>query len=230
MNSTNAVLVIGDSGSGKSSAIRTLPPQETVIINVSGKVLPFKGWRNKYTVYNKETNPKGNFINVSKASDIQKAMVFVSKALPHVKFLVIDDLQYMSAFDYYDKVDQKGYDKFTKIAKDLASVIRMPSQLREDLVVFFTMHPETIVDANGKTKIKAKTLGKMIDNSLTVEGLFSIVLFSKTIKTKDARIEYVFETQTDTETTAKSPMEMFEDFQIPNSMKLVADSIFEYEN
>ena len=152
INSTNAVLIIGESGSGKSTAIRTLPSEETLVINVSeNKALPFRGWRKKYTLLSKD-NPNGNFINASNANKIKSIMNHVSTKMGHIKYLVLDDLQYMSAFDYYDRADEKGYDKFTQIAKDLASVLRMPSRLRDDLCVFYLMHPETTVDINGKVK------------------------------------------------------------------------------
>ena len=158
MNSTNAVLIIGESGSGKSSSFRNLDPKSTVIINVSAnKPLPFKGWKKNYTLLTKD-NPTGNFVNVSSAAGIASAMMHVSNNMPHIKTLIVDDLQFMSAFEYYDKADEKGFDKFTKIAKSLAEIIRLPSKMRDDLNVFFTMHPETIVDTMGRVKIKAKSI------------------------------------------------------------------------
>ena len=115
MNSTNAVLIIGESGSGKSSSFRNLDPKSTVIINVSAnKPLPFKGWKKNYTLLTKD-NPTGNFVNVSSAAGIASAMMHVSNNMPHIKTLIVDDLQFMSAFEYYDKADEKGFDKFTKI-------------------------------------------------------------------------------------------------------------------
>lgn len=224
-----SVLVIAESGSGKTTSIRNLDPKETVIINIANKPLPFKGWKSKYTLLDK-SNPSGNLISVSSGQGVHKAMLHVSEKMPHVKNLIIDDWQYMSSFEYFDRASEKGYDKFTSIAANLAQVAKLPKDLREDLYVFFLTHSEDSVDINGKRKVKAKTIGKMIDNSLTLEGLFSIVLFGKVIKEDDGSLNYVFATKTDGETTCKSPMGMFEEELIPNDLNYVKECILKYEN
>lgn len=224
-----SVLVIAESGSGKTTSIRNLDPKETVIINIANKPLPFKGWKSKYTLLDK-SNPSGNLISVSSGQGVYKAMLHVSEKMPHVKNLIIDDWQYMSSFEYFDRASEKGYDKFTSIAANLAQVAKLPKDLREDLYVFFLTHSEDSVDINGKRKVKAKTIGKMIDNSLTLEGLFSIVLFGKVIKEDDGSLNYVFATKTDGETTCKSPMGMFEEELIPNDLNYVKECILKYEN
>ena len=224
-----SVLVIAESGSGKSTAIRTLDPSETVIINIANKPLPFKGWRKKYKLLDK-ANPDGNLLNVSSGPGVFKAMQHVSEKMPHVKHLVIDDWQYMSSFEYFDKANEKGYDKFTQIAANLAQVAKLPKDLREDLTVFFLTHAEESTDINGNRKVKAKTVGKMIDNALTLEGLFSIVLFGKIRKEDDGTLTYGFETQNNGENTCKSPMEMFKESFIPNDLQYVKDAIEAYDN
>ena len=173
-----SVLVIADSGTGKSTSIRTLDPKETFIINIANKPLPFKGWKKNYVNISKE-NPKGNMTSASSANGIIKAMMHVNDKMPHIKTLVIDDWQYMSSFEYFDRASEKGYDKFTQIAANLAQVAKMPKDMREDLTIFFLTHSEDSTDINGHRKVKAKTVGKMIDNALTLEGLFSIVLFGE---------------------------------------------------
>ena len=100
--------------------------------------------------------------------------------------------------------------------------------MREDLTIFFLTHSEESTDINGHRKVKAKTIGKMIDNTLTLEGLFSIVLFGRVKKTEDA-LEYGFDTVNNGENTCKSPMGMFEDSFIDNDLQLVKDCITEYE-
>ena len=224
-----SVLVIAESGSGKSTAIRTLDPSETVIINIANKPLPFKGWRKKYKLLDK-ANPDGNLLNVSSGPGVFKAMQHVSEKMSHVKHLVIDDWQYMSSFEYFDKANEKGYDKFTQIAANLAQVAKLPKDLREDLTVFFLTHAEESTDINGNRKVKAKTVGKMIDNALTLEGLFSIVLFGKIRKEDDGTLTYGFETQNNGENTCKSPMEMFKESFIPNDLQYVKDAIEAYDN
>ena len=173
-----SILIIAESGSGKSTSIRTLNSKETFIINIASKPLPFKNWQNNYKLYDKTTNPNGNLLNISNPTNIYAAMKHVSEKMPHIKNLIIDDWQYMSSFEYFDRASEKGYDKFTQIAANLAQVAKLPKDLRDDLFIFFLTHSEDTIDINGKRKIKAKTVGKMIDNSLTLEGLFSIVLFA----------------------------------------------------
>ena len=223
-----SVLVIADAGTGKSTSIRNLDSKETFIINIASKPLPFKGWKKKYSQISKE-NQKGNMTNASSAPGIIKAMLHVNEKMPHIKNLVIDDWQYMSSFEYFDRANEKGYDKFVQIASNLAQVAKMPKDLREDLYIFFLTHSEDSTDINGHRKVKAKTIGKMIDNSLTLEGLFSIVLFGKVIKKDDGSLEYCFETQNNGENTCKSPMGMFEGLTIPNCLQYVKKSIVTYE-
>jgi len=224
----NSVLVIADSGTGKSTSIRTLNPKETFIINIANKPLPFQGWKSKYTQISKE-NKDGNLTSASSSAGIVKAIQHVNDKMPHITNLVVDDWQYMSAFEYFDKANEKGYDKFTSIASNLAQVAKMPKDLRDDLYIFFLTHSEESTDMNGRRRVKAKTVGKMIDNALTLEGLFSIVLFGKVIKDDDGVLQYGFETQTDGNNTCKSPMGMFEESFIENDLQYVKDCIIKYE-
>ena len=224
-----SVLIIADSGSGKSTSMRNLPAKETFIINIANKPLPFKGWKKDYTNISKD-NPKGNMTSASSAAGIIKAMKHVNDNMPHIKTLVVDDWQYMSSFEYFDRANEKGYDKFTQIASNLAQVAKMPKDLRDDLYVFFLTHSEDSTDINGHRKVKAKTIGKMIDNTLTLEGLFSIVLFGHVKKDEDGQLHYGFDTVNNGENTCKSPMGMFDDSFIDNDLQLVKDCIAEYEN
>ena len=223
-----SVLIIAESGSGKSTSGRTLNSKETFWINIANKPLPFKGWKKEYTLISKD-NPTGNMTNASSASGIMKAIQHVNSKMPHITNLVVDDWQYMSAFEYFDKANEKGYDKFTSIASNLAQVAKMPKDLRDDLYIFFLTHSEESTDMNGRRKVKAKTVGKMIDNALTLEGLFSIVLFGKVIKDDDGVLNYGFETQNDGNNTCKSPMGMFEEYFIKNDLQLVKEAIVEFE-
>ena len=142
----------------------------------------------------------------------------------------MDDFQYMSSFEFFDRSDEKGYEKFTQIGANLARIARMPKDLREDLTIFIMTHAEESTDLEGKRKFKAKTIGKMVDEKLSLEGLFSIVLFGKVKKDKDGNIRYVFETQNNGENTCKSPRGMFSSVEIANDLDFVKKSITEYEN
>lgn len=223
------ILIIAESGSGKSTAIENLDPAETFIINVANKALPFKGWRKKYVLWSKD-NPTGNLYSASSSEQIEACIKYVSEKRKDIKNLVVDDFQYMSSFEFFDRSDEKGYEKFTQIGAKLARIARMPKDLREDLLVFILTHAEESTDMEGKKKFKAKTIGKMVDEKLTLEGLFSIVLFGKVKKDKDGNIRYVFETSNNGENTCKSPRGMFENFEVDNDLALVRKAIIDYEN
>ena len=223
------VLIIAESGAGKSTSIETLNPKETFIINVANKPLPFKGWRKKYVLWSKD-NPSGNMYDKATPDGIEACIRYVSEKRPEIKNIVIDDFQYMSSFEFFDKANEKGYEKFTQIGAHLARIARMPKDMREDLLIFFLTHAEEATDMEGKRKFKAKTIGKMVDEKLTLEGLFSIVLFGKAKRNKDGEIRYVFETQTNGENTCKSPRGMFPTLEIANDLQNVVKAIKDYEN
>lgn len=221
------VLIIGSSGSGKSTSVETLDPKETFIINIANKPLPFKGWRSKYTVWSKE-NQKGNMYSSAKADDIVACMEYINAKRPEIRNIILDDFQYMSAFEYMDKALVKGYEKFNKIAADISKVVTKGKDLRDDLFIFYTNHAEISEDIEGNRMMKAKTCGKMIDNALTLEGMFATVLFCKAKKTKEG-VVYVFETQNNGENTCKSPKGMFATFEIVNDLGFVKRAMVEYE-
>lgn len=223
------ILIIAESGAGKSTSIENLDPKETFIINVANKPLPFKGWKKKYVLWSKD-NPTGNLYTGSTAQQIEACLGYINSKRPEIKTVVIDDFQYMSSFEFFDRSDEKGYEKFTQIGANLARIARMPKDLRDDLTVFFLTHAEESTDLEGKRKFKAKTIGRMVDEKLSLEGLFSIVLFGKVKKDKDGNIRFVFETKNNGENTCKSPKGMFQDFEIPNDLSLVKESIYSYEN
>ena len=222
------ILVIAESGSGKSTAIDNLDPKETFIINVANKSLPFKGWKTKYKVWTKD-DTSGNMANVSTHATIQKVILHINEKRPDIKNIIIDDFQYMSSFEFFDKVDEKGFEKFTQIGAAIARIARMPKDLREDIMVFILTHSEEGTDIEGRKRYKAKTIGKMVDEKLTLEGLFSIVLFAKVKENKDGGVRYIFETNNNGQNTCKSPKDMFPTFEIPNDFQIVRDAILEYE-
>ena len=173
------VLILGESGSGKSCSLRNFKKEELVIYNVAGKPLPFKG--------------KLNIADNVSYSQIEKNM-----AKKNFKTYVIDDSQYLMAFESFARAKEIGFNKNIDLASNFKNLIQFTIQeTPKDTITYFLHHTET-TDAG---KIKAKTLGKMLDNQVTLEGLFSIVLLCKT----DGQ-EHYFETQSDGFTTCKSPM------------------------
>lgn len=198
------VLVLGESGSGKSTSLRNFKKDELVIYNVAGKPLPFRSGA-----------------QLNRADNVSYDTIMGNMAKKRFKCYVIDDSQYLLCFELFGRVAEKGYDKFTEMALHFYNLIQFVIQkMPADCIVYFLHHTE---DIDGR--LKAKTIGKMLNEKLTVEGLFSIVLMAKNI---DGR--YVFVTQSDGKDTVKTPMEMFAQPEIDNDLKAVDTAIREFYN
>lgn len=194
------VLILGESGSGKSTSMRNFEPDEIGIFNIASKPLPFR-----------KKLPTANGVSY------QQIIGALSK--PKLKRYVIDDSQYLLCFELFRTANEKGYQKFTDMALNFYNLIQfIIYQTPPDVIVYFLHHTETTADG----KFKAKTIGKMLDEKLTVEGLFSIVLLCVTDGMKHS-----FITQSNGISTAKSPMEMF-DNEIDNDLKAVDETIRKY--
>lgn len=222
------ILVLGESGTGKSTSLENLNPKETFIINVKNKSLPFKGWKAGYTPFGKDT-PNGNYLHSESADTIIKVMRHVSENMKHIKQLIIDDFQYMAASEFMQRANEKGFDKFTSIGRNIYNVADEHTKLRSDLTVIYINHLEETTDVMGDRKLKAKTVGKLVDNVVTLEGLFTMVLYTKVKKTKDG-LEFSFETQNSGSNTAKTPKGMFDSNEIPNDLAFVIEKANQYYN
>ena len=196
------ILVEGESGSGKSFGIKGLPPDETGVFSVEKGRLPFKG--------NYKVKPRATYKDIS--------TIFKD---PKLKRYVIDDSQYLLVNELFDRAKETGYQKYTDMAVSFRNLIHNVNYLLpDDVVVYFLHHTET--DPN-TGKVKAKTVGKMIDQYLTLEGCFDIVLLA----TVDSEGHY-FITQSDGYSTAKSPEGMFPTVKIPNDLGYVDKCVREY--
>jgi len=173
---SQSILVIGESGGGKSRSIFSLDHTSTFLINVIGKDLPFKGFKNKYQQYDKTTKT-GNTVTTHDAVLIQKYLTSISEKMPQIKTIVIDDGQFVMAYEFMAKAKEKGYDKYVSLAENFFNVIKTSQELRDDLTVVILCHSED-VNVNGSTKTKIKTIGRMLDEKITLEGLFTIVLMT----------------------------------------------------
>lgn len=220
------ILVIGQSGTGKSTSLEGLPPKETAIINPTGKALPFKGYKSNYTEWTKE-NQQGNLFNVDTSTNVVGALEFINTKQLHIKNVVLDDGNYIMAFEYINRAKENGFQKFTDIGTGYSSIIMKGKKLRPDLNFILMMHPEIDTDGLGNKIVKAKTVGKLVDQYLNIEGMFSIVLYTK-VKVTDKGVEYVFVTQNDGSNTGKSPKGMFDKLEIPNDMNYVLSKVNEY--
>jgi hypothetical protein len=220
------VLVLGESGSGKSTATRSLDPKTTFYINVVGKNLPFKGWKAKYLDFD---GKKGNMFCSHNYEEIIKCMEYVSKNMVEIKTIVIDDVQYVMTYEFMERAKEKGYEKFTELASHMFYVLKAPDLLRKDLKVFYLAHTEDVSSTTGM-KTKMKTVGKMLDEKLTPEGLFTVVLKTCVNRVDDDKVEYAFITKTNGQDPVKTPDGMFDSTYIPNDLKYVSDKIDEYNN
>jgi hypothetical protein len=220
--------IVGNSGQGKSTSIRTLDPTTTFIINVASKPLPFKGAKKVYKPLTKDGDKWiGNLYNTSDVNKINQILTMIDKTKPEIKTVVIEDAQYLMAFEAMDRANEKGYDKFTQIATNFYSVLKKVINMRDDLKVFVLTHAENVGDSLSPSW-KIKTIGKMIDSMITIEGLFTYVFFTHVEKDENDVMQYKLITQTDGTTTAKTPLGCFEDLLINNDLQYICNKIDEY--
>ena len=208
---STATLVIGQSGTGKSSSLRNFDPAQTLLIQIVKKPLPFRaaGWS-----YLSKDNKAGNMFVTDDAARIVDIMSKTQR-----KTIVIDDFQYLLANEFMRRSGETGFQKFTEIGKHAWDVLTAANNLLDDVRVYILTHSEQL--DSGRTK--AKTIGKLLDEKITVEGLFTIVL-----KTDVVDGEYTFTTRNSGRDTVKSPMGLFDDERIPNDLRAVDEAISEY--
>ena len=219
------IAIVGQTGTGKSTSIEPLNPKETVIIGIIDKPLPFRGWKKNYE---SGIQQGGNYLISHNSDQIAKVLKYVSDERPEVKQVIIDDFQYIMSTEFMNRAKEQGWQKFTDIAKHVWDVITAAKSLREDLKVFILTHDEIITE-NFAPKRKIKTIGKLLDDKVTLEGLFTIVLYTDISKDKEQNeLKYTFITQNDGTTTAKSPRGMFETLKIPNDLAAIVKQINDY--
>ena len=206
-----ATLILGNSGSGKSTSLRNLDPTKTLLIQCINKPLPFRatGWKKRLSL-----KSDGNIIQTSDPALIEKLM----RQSPH-EIVVIDDYQSVMVNELLARSSEKGYDKFTDIAKAAWNVFNAAGALADHRRVYILAHTQT--DDFGQ--VRMKTVGKMVDNTLVPEGYFTIVL-----RTEVVNGVYKFSTQSNGQDCCKSPVGMFPDLHIDNDLALVDEQISEF--
>lgn len=217
---SNTSIIIGESGTGKSTSIRNLDPKETFIINVLNKPLPFRGYKNNYVKVSPD-GATGNYYSSDVYEHIEIVIKKINAKRPDIKTLIIDDFQYLMANEFMSRALERGYDKFSEIGKHAYDLLKLLPALRDDLDIFVLTHSEP--NENGKMKVK--TIGKMLDEKITIEGMYSMVL-----QTELTDGNYHFITQGDSRHIAKSPMGMFETRNIPNDLSFVKQKMNSYYN
>jgi len=197
------ILLMGGSGTGKSTSFRNLPASETAIINVTNKPMPF---RNKSGL---------TVVNCADYEQIIKAVKATKK-----RIVVIDDSSYLMSFENFEKANSKGYDKFVTMALNYYNLIEMARTCDSEKIIYIVTHEETD-EVTGLAR--PKTIGKMLSQQLVIEGLFSIVL-----RSMYKNGEYIFQTQNDGTSVCKSPMDLFTEKEIPNDLNEVDKIVREY--
>lgn len=210
------ICVMGESGSGKTTAMRTLDPETTYYIDSDGKGLAWKGWRKQYNT------EKKNYIVSRDIPGITRLIVNISEKRPDTKTIVVDTLNTCMVDKEVKEMKENGFGKWIDLTQFVWDCIEVASHQRDDLTVIFVMHSETIRDDFGYTFTRVKTNGRKLEK-LVPESLFGTVLLAK--KTDDDR--YVFETQAKN-STAKSPMGAFDSFEIDNDMGAVLKAMEDY--
>jgi len=211
----SATLILGESGSGKSTSTRNLDPKSTFILNVLDKPLPFRGYKSKYNIESKNYHASDDY------RSILNYILAINERRPEINVLILDDFQYLMANEFMGRSSERGFDKFTEIAAHAWQIIMALTETRADLRCFVLTHSD--LDAQGKSKIK--TIGKMLDDKIALEGMFTVILHSMVVDD-----QYKFLTQNDGSHMAKSPMTMFNEKLIDNDLVSVIRQMSEYDN
>ena len=223
----NIAIVLGKSGAGKSTSIKSLNPDETVIINPLQKRLPFKG---SASMYNKE---KYNLINVDSYADVISWLNKIGSG-SKIKTIVIDDAIYVMRKEYFKRAKETGYGKYTELAQHFQQIIQTCEGLRDDLNIFFMLHSEDIQSDKTITGYKVSTIGNLIDQQYNPVEVVPMVLYASIKYDDKGNASYGFYTHRCmdgiVEIPAKSPDGMFEEDFIPNDLAVVIKAMQEYYN
>lgn len=208
---STVTMILGQSGTGKTTSLRNLDPTQTLLIQAIKKPLPFKS--GDWKPVTKDT-PAGSIFVCDSAQTIVGAMKRTKRPV-----IVIDDFQYVMANEFMRRSAEKGFEKFTEIGRNAWDILAEAARLPDDVRVYILSHVETTDD--GRTKIK--TIGKMLDEKITLEGMVSIVL-----KTVVQDGQHFFATRNNGSDTVKTPMGMFDADLIDNDLAAVDAAIFQY--
>ena len=212
---SKVICIAGESGSGKTTAMRNLNPAETYYIDCDRKGLSWKGWREQYNSENK------NYKATNVSAEIQKLLTGISEKCPQIKYVVIDTINGIMVGDEMRRVKEKGYDKWVDLAQCVWDLVDKAYEYRDDLTIIFTAHTQTERDDDGYSFTRIKTSGKKLDK-IVLESKFTSVLIAKCV---DGR--YILETKANN-STCKTPMGAFEDSEIDNDIIQVIDALKDY--
>lgn len=227
---SNVLCLAGFSNTGKSTSLKYLEPESTFIISCTSKQLQIPGFRKKYKKVSIENKKLvGNWYISNKYENINQILDLISKTREDIKTVIIDDLNYCLSGEIMDTALVKGYEKFSLQAKNYYDLIMKAHNLRDDLMVVLISH---II--NDGTEIdpmyKLFSTGKMLDSKVNLDGLFSYIIYSERVVEEDGEVTYRFKTRTDGNDTCRSTAGCFEEKYIEPNMKLVIDTINQFEN
>lgn len=218
------IFIVGDTGSGKTRSIKNLNPEETYLINVLNKPLPFTGDN-----YSEEND---NMYCTSDYREVRNAIEGISQNRPKIKNLIIDDASFIMTTELFNRSSEKGYEKFTEIGLHMQKILETSKNQRNDLNIFFIFHEDDDESNRIKIKKKVKTIGQMLEDKYNPLGTTSICLFTYVDFDKDGIAKYKFITNRVLKDgiiyPAKSPEGMFEELYIENDLNLVINAINQY--
>lgn len=228
----NKILVLGDPGSGKTTAAESLNPKETFIICSDHKGLPFAGWKKDYKTITKQDGKldleQSNYYETSNSATIINLLKAISERKPEIKVVIVDTITAIMEDEYMERAKEKGYDKYTDMALDVFNIIISPDGLRDDLTIVMTSHVEDQYDSDGTLKTSFKVVGgKLIGQNIKPEARFNMVLYTEVL-VQDNEPKYYFRTQSNGKNTCRTPKEMFNELRIPNDYNYVIKTMKEY--
>lgn len=212
---SRVICIAGESGSGKTTSMRNLDPSTTYYIDADRKGLSWKGWRKQYSKENK------NYKATDDTNIVRAYIRNIAEGAPHINVIVIDTINGLMIADEMRRSKEKGYDKWVDLATCVWDMVVECYSYRDDLTIVFTAHTQTDHDEAGYMFTRIKTSGKKLDK-ICLESKFTTVLLSKCV---DGR--YLFETQAKN-STAKSPLGAFENFEIENDIVKVIEALEEF--
>ena len=212
---SKTILIMGESGSGKTTSMRNLKPEETFYIDCDKKGLNWKGWKEQYSL------EKKNYMATSDSKIIKSLLFKIDTEQKQIKNVVVDTLNGIMIDDEFSRMKEKGFDKWQDMAYSIYELINYANTLREDLTIIFAMHSQTERDDTGFYFTRAKTSGKKLDK-IVVESKFSTVLLAKCVDGK-----YIFETKNHN-STVKTPLGAFEEEIIENDIIKVLEALKDY--
>lgn len=228
---SNLICLAGQSNTGKSTSLRTLDPKSTFIISCTNKQLQIPGFRKKYTkVEIKDKKLTGNWYVSNNYAKIGKILSAISDTRPEIKVIVLDDINYLLSNETFENALDKGYTKFSVMAKNYYDLLADCQLLRDNLTVVVITHTENY-GTDMDPQYRMWTTGKMLTQQINLDGMFSYIIYSdRYIDDTDDEVHYRFKTRTDGNDTCRSVAGCFTEKYIKPDMKAVIDRINEFES